>query len=140
MSGCTTTVPYSVRNSDPVGHTSRQAAWVQCLHTSEDISQRKSIRASSLSAAAAACGSVDFPAIASTSIPAASPAGSAGSGEPPPQPPPSPQPQPPEFAPVASSTGAGGPDPGMPRSTGGRFCSTKATCRQLLDPSAPVLS
>src|SRR6266480_6232708 len=42
MSSCTTTVPNSVRNSDPVGHTSRQAACVQCLHTSEDISQRTS--------------------------------------------------------------------------------------------------
>src|SRR3954452_1078600 len=40
MSGCTTTVPNSVRNSAPVGQTSRQAAWVQCLQTSEDISQR----------------------------------------------------------------------------------------------------
>jgi hypothetical protein len=40
MSSCTTTVPNSVRNSDPVGHTSRQAAWVQCLQTSEAISQR----------------------------------------------------------------------------------------------------
>src|SRR5436305_11979028 len=37
---CTTTVSNSVRNSAPVGHTSRQAAWVQCLHTSEDINQR----------------------------------------------------------------------------------------------------
>src|SRR5215475_3017902 len=37
---CTTTVPYSVRNSAPVGQTSRQAAWVQCLHTSLLISQR----------------------------------------------------------------------------------------------------
>ena len=42
MSSCTTTVPNSVRNSDPVGHTSRQAACVQCLHTSDDISHRKS--------------------------------------------------------------------------------------------------
>src|SRR5215468_11546672 len=40
MSSCTTTVPNSVRNSDPVGQTSRQAACVQCLHTSEAISQR----------------------------------------------------------------------------------------------------
>src|SRR5699024_10130434 len=38
----TTTVPNSVRNSAPVGHTSRHPAWVQCLHTSEDMSQRKS--------------------------------------------------------------------------------------------------
>src|SRR6266545_4911564 len=39
-SACTTTVPNSVRNSAPVGQTSRQAACVQCLHTSELISQR----------------------------------------------------------------------------------------------------
>src|SRR5947199_7291605 len=39
-SSCTTTVPNSVRNSAPVGHTSRHAACVQCLQTSEDISQR----------------------------------------------------------------------------------------------------
>src|SRR3954452_3597470 len=37
MSSCTTTVPNSVRNSAPVGQTSRQAACVQCLHTSDDI-------------------------------------------------------------------------------------------------------
>src|SRR4051794_6596366 len=41
MSSCTTTVPNSVRNNDPVGQTSRHAAWVQCLHTSLDINQRK---------------------------------------------------------------------------------------------------
>src|SRR5436189_3946756 len=40
MSSCTTTVPNSVRKSDPVGQTSRHAACVQCLQTSEDISQR----------------------------------------------------------------------------------------------------
>src|SRR3954466_16400150 len=40
MSPWTTTVPNSVRNSDPVGQTSRQPACVQCLHTSELISQR----------------------------------------------------------------------------------------------------
>ena len=40
-SSCTTTVPNSVRISAPVGHTSRQAASVQCLHTSLDISQRR---------------------------------------------------------------------------------------------------
>ena len=33
-------MPNSVRKSAPVGHTSRHAAWVQCLQTSEDISQR----------------------------------------------------------------------------------------------------
>src|SRR5215213_369827 len=41
-SSCTTTVPNSVRKSAPVGQTSRQAAWVQCLQTSDDISQRTS--------------------------------------------------------------------------------------------------
>src|ERR1017187_1107290 len=41
MSCWTTTVPNSVRISAPVGQTSRQAAWVQCLHTSLDISQRE---------------------------------------------------------------------------------------------------
>ena len=35
-----TTVPNSVRKIAPVGQTSRQAALVQCLHTSLDISQR----------------------------------------------------------------------------------------------------
>src|SRR6202012_3738683 len=39
-SSWTTTVPYSVRISAPVGHTSRQPASEQCLHTSLDISQR----------------------------------------------------------------------------------------------------
>src|SRR3954454_9627343 len=37
-SSWTTTVPNSVRNSAPVGHTSRQAADVQCLQTSDDMS------------------------------------------------------------------------------------------------------
>src|SRR5438105_12054708 len=40
-SSCTTTVPNSVRKSAPVGQTSRQAACVQCLQTSELISQRR---------------------------------------------------------------------------------------------------
>jgi hypothetical protein len=46
MSCWTTTVPNSVRKSAPVGQTSRQPAWVQCLQTSEIISQRKSVRIS----------------------------------------------------------------------------------------------
>src|SRR3954451_20334191 len=49
MSSWTTTVPYSVRNSDPVGQTSRQAASVQCLQTSELISQRNPWSSSSVS-------------------------------------------------------------------------------------------
>src|SRR3954454_11012525 len=48
MSSCTTTVPNSVRNSDPVGQTSRQPACVQCLHTLDIISQRKSLRGASI--------------------------------------------------------------------------------------------
>src|SRR5699024_6733055 len=40
-SSWTTTVPNSVRNNAPVGHTSKQPALVQCLHTSDDISHRK---------------------------------------------------------------------------------------------------
>src|ERR671934_1070540 len=40
MSSCTTTVPYSVRNREPVGQTSRHAACVQCLQTSELINHR----------------------------------------------------------------------------------------------------
>src|SRR3954451_16311930 len=40
MSSCTTTVSNSVRNSAPVGQTSRQAACSQCLQTSDAISQR----------------------------------------------------------------------------------------------------
>src|SRR3954451_10047718 len=40
MSCWTTTVPNSVRNNDPVGQTSRHPASVQCLQTSDDISQR----------------------------------------------------------------------------------------------------
>src|SRR3954453_1458650 len=39
MSGWTITVSNSVRMSAPVGHASRQPAWVQCLHTSDMNSQ-----------------------------------------------------------------------------------------------------
>src|SRR5258708_6453597 len=49
-SSCTTTVPNSVRISAPVGQTSRQAACVQCLHTSDDISHRSPPSAPPLSA------------------------------------------------------------------------------------------
>src|ERR1700709_1327017 len=48
MSSCTTTVPNSVRNNDPVGQTSRQPACVQCLHTSDSISQRNGDRPSAV--------------------------------------------------------------------------------------------
>src|SRR5947199_5528757 len=43
MSCWTTTVPNSVRKREPVGQTSRHAACVQCLHTSDSISQRKPV-------------------------------------------------------------------------------------------------
>src|SRR4051812_47129917 len=46
MSCCTTTVPNSVRNSEPVGQTSRQAAEVHCLHTSDDMSHAKPLSGS----------------------------------------------------------------------------------------------
>src|SRR6476469_7951531 len=72
-SSCTTTVPNSVRNSAPVGQTSRQAACVQCLHTSEAISQRNwpPAPAGVVGVIAAACGGVPEPsaAKASTSVP-----------------------------------------------------------------------
>src|SRR5918911_395100 len=43
MSSWTTTVPNSVRNNAPVGHTSRQAACVQCLQTLDIMSQLRSV-------------------------------------------------------------------------------------------------
>src|SRR5258705_8654680 len=46
MSSCTTTVPNSVRNSAPVGQTSKEAACVQCLHTSDDINHATPSRSS----------------------------------------------------------------------------------------------
>src|SRR5215211_5178371 len=42
MSGCTITVSNSVRISAPVGHASRQPAFVQCLQTLDMNSQRSS--------------------------------------------------------------------------------------------------
>jgi len=44
-SSWTTTVPNSVRINAPVGQTSRQAACVQCLQTSDDINQRMPVSA-----------------------------------------------------------------------------------------------
>src|SRR5919198_3637289 len=38
------TVSNSVRVMAPVGHTSRQPAWTQCLHTSDSISHRPPTR------------------------------------------------------------------------------------------------
>src|SRR5689334_11759992 len=61
MSSCTTTVPYSVRNSEPVGQTSRQAAWVQCLQTSDDMSQRSASTSGSFCSMKATCRQVFAP-------------------------------------------------------------------------------
>src|SRR5436190_18317432 len=36
MSGCTKTLPNSVRTIEPVGHASRQPAFSQCLQTSDE--------------------------------------------------------------------------------------------------------
>src|SRR4051812_29132020 len=55
MSSCTTTVSNSVRKSDPVGQTSRQAACVQCLQTSDDISHRSGSSLSSSARSALRC-------------------------------------------------------------------------------------
>jgi hypothetical protein len=54
-SACTTTVPNLVRNSAPVGQTSRQAACVQCLQTSELISQRTPSSPGARTAVGACC-------------------------------------------------------------------------------------
>ena len=104
-SSWTTTVPNSVRNNAPVGQTSRQPACVQCLHTSDDISQRKS----------AVSGGVGVDRLRRRAR---------------------------DPAPRT---------PGIPRLTSARPdsracsirsapCSMNATCRQVLAPSAPVLS
>src|SRR5580698_6602104 len=91
MSSCTTTVPNSVRVREPVGQTSRQAACVQCLHTSDDINHRIPV---------AGDASMFWPGMAST-------IGSA-------------------VKPLPAVVRLG--------------CSMNATCRQVLAPSAPVLS
>src|SRR4051794_1854777 len=54
-SSWTTTVPNSVRNSAPVGHTSRHGAVVQCLHTSEDMSHRMPCSSAGRSATGRRC-------------------------------------------------------------------------------------
>src|SRR5699024_10895311 len=98
MSCWTTTVSNSVWKRAPVGHTSTHAAWVQCLHTSEDMSQRNSPRSS---------GGAEAP-------------GSSNEG-------------------IPRSTVSLRPRPVSWWPSGSR-CSMKATCRQLLASSPPVLS
>src|SRR3954471_20708458 len=123
MSPWTTTLPNSVRNSAPVGQTSRQPAWVQCLHTSELISQRTCLSAplcpvcGSNSDSASALSTLLCCAFARlTSLP-----DSAGDG------------------PLSRRVSPGRPNVGIGRSTV-RVCSMNATCRQELAPSCPVLS
>src|SRR6478672_9229397 len=67
MSSCTTTVPNSVRNRAPVGHTSRQAAFVQCLHATShalqpmqiEVSVKNPLRGGGAAHPACRAGSVD---------------------------------------------------------------------------------
>src|ERR1700691_1748114 len=92
-SGCTITVPNSVRTRAPVGQTSRQPACVQLLQTSDDISH------------------LVVPPSAISEI----------SGE-------------------SRPLGSGVPPGSAVAPWAGRVCSTKATCRQLFEPRAPVLS
>ena len=141
----TTTVSNSVRKSAPVGHTSRQPACVQCLHTSEDISQRKS----------AVSGGVvsTFDRSVGSRAPGASrstlSSGVVGSPA---------EVRPSAAAPKAPSSGCAAADSsvrgrivGMPRLTSLRpdsrafsmrsaSCSMNATCRQVFAPRLPVLS
>src|SRR5215212_8721127 len=122
MSPWTTTVPNSVRNSAPVGQTSRQPACVQCLQTSELISHRICLSVplcsvcGSNSLSASALSTLLCCALARlTSLPA-----SAGRS-------------------LSCRSSPGRPKVGIGRSTA-RLCSMKATCRQELAPSCPVLS
>src|SRR4051794_36322556 len=92
MSSWTTTVSNSVRNSAPVGQTSRHPASVQCLQTSDDISQRSPSASGSASTplldttlSSAACCASDL------GIPCCTP--SAGRGAPPAPAPPPPGPR-----------------------------------------------
>src|SRR4051794_12032561 len=123
MSPWTTTVPNSVRNSAPVGQTSRQPACVQCLHTSELISQRICLSGP----LCPVCGSNDESASAfSTLLCCAfarltSSPDSAGEG------------------PLSWRVSPGSPNVGIGRSTA-RLCSMNATCRHEFAPSWPVLS
>src|SRR3954466_11867890 len=123
MSPWTTTVPNSVRNSDPVGQTSRQPACVQCLQTSELISHRTCLSAP----VCPVCGSNSLSASAFSTLfccacarLTSSPA-TAGDG------------------PLSCRSSPGRPKVGIGRSTA-RLCSMNATCRQVLAPSWPVLS
>src|SRR3954451_1405262 len=124
MSPWTTTVPNSVRNSAPVGQTSRQPACVQCLQTSELISHRICLSVP----LCAVCGSNSLSASALSTDDACACARAsscsapcAGDG-----------PLPPRSSP-------GRPNVGIGRSTL-RDCSMKETCRQVLAPRCPVLS
>ena len=108
---CTTTEPYSERKIAPVGQTSRQPALVQCLHTSEDISQRNS----------GVSGGV-------RSTSERSPAGVAPR-------------LPEDFGPIPGMPRLTSLRPDSRASSIRSWpCSTKATWRQVFAPSSPVLS
>src|SRR3712207_5518943 len=123
MSPCTTTVPNSVRNSAPVGQTSRQPACVQCLQTSELISHRTCLSAP----VCPVCGSNSLSASALSTLLCCALARLSWF------------PEPPTDGPWSCRSSPGRPKVGMGRSTA-RLCSMNATCRQVLAPSWPVLS
>src|ERR671938_119234 len=122
MSPWTTTVPNSVRNSAPVGQTSRHPACVQCLHTSELISQRICLSVPDCPV----CGSnSDSASALSTLCCAVARLSSLGPSV--------------TERPLSPRSSPGRPNVGIGRSTV-RACSMKATCRQEFAPSWPVLS
>src|SRR5262245_21203353 len=137
-SGCTTTVPNSVRNRAPVGQTSRQAAWVQCLQTSDIISQRKSVRPSALPVRPGGCEA----GIPRNSGPAAIRAAACGSPDGRPGWVPVSGSLPAATAAVSSLTAGpqGVPANGVLRWPAGKGCSMNATCRHEFAVNAPVLS
>ena len=120
-----------------MGHTSRQPACVQCLHTSEDISQRNSGVSGGVVSAGLSPGTPEETGGPSVAASCRSPPAGPGPAVLP--------------APAGFTRADGGPTPGIPRSTSARpllraclirsaSCSTNATCRQVFAPSPPVLS
>src|SRR5215212_2055699 len=116
MSCWTTTVPNSVRNSAPVGQTSRQPACVQCLQTSELISQRICLSVP----LSPVCGSnsESASALSTDACAFASESWCALDGD----------------SPLPCRSFPGRPNVGIGRSTA-RLCSMNATCRHVLAPS-----
>ena len=132
-------MPNSVRNSAPVGHTSRHAACVQCLQTLDIMSQRTSVRPSrsgwrpgrSNDGMPRNCGStvpVAVPGSGAAGTPGSVPVSCAVCA--------------PATADVALPDGPVGvpANAGIVVSPSGRGCSMNATCRHEFAVSPPVLS